>query len=66
MRYWPAGLTAALEWMPGSHGPCRHLLYHEWKDALKRTRFSKFVVSKECLKPAGCLDHLARWKGTGY
>jgi hypothetical protein len=35
------------------------------REIVKRTPFSKFVISKQCLKP-GYLDRLSRWKGASY
>jgi len=43
-----------------------YLVYHELKELLKRSPFSRFLVCKDCLE-TGFLDRdLSRWKGVGY
>jgi hypothetical protein len=42
-----------------------YLLFHETKEAVKKTPFSPYLVSKQCLQP-GYLERLSYWKGTAY
>jgi hypothetical protein len=41
-------------------------LYREMKENLKRSPLSKFVVSKDCLRPGDLDRELHLWKGTSY
>jgi hypothetical protein len=40
-------------------------LFHESKEAIKKTPLSPYLVSKQCLQP-GYLERLSFWKGTAY
>jgi LPS sulfotransferase NodH len=42
-----------------------YLLFHELKEAVKKTPLSPYFVSKEFLQP-GYLDRLSYWKGAAY